>query len=78
MNTTPLQLTFPIQSSPEGSVVYRGDALEILKRLPSGIFQVAVTSPPYWGLRDYKEADQIGSEERVDDYITKLTVIFRE
>jgi hypothetical protein len=32
-----------------------------------------VTSPPYWGLRDYDDPDQIGSETRVEEYVDKLS-----
>jgi DNA modification methylase len=37
-----------------------GDALKELKKLPDESVQCCVTSPPYWGLRDYGHADQIG------------------
>ncbi|MFM9970985.1 MAG: DNA-methyltransferase [Burkholderiales bacterium] len=55
-----------------------GDAREILHGFPDGIFQCAVTSPPYWGLRDYGIHGQIGAETRVGDYITDLVRVFRE
>lgn len=60
------------------SVVYRGDAFRVLSSLPSQICQTAVTSPPYWGLRDYDHSGQIGSEDGVDDYIENLVMVFRE
>jgi site-specific DNA-methyltransferase (cytosine-N4-specific) len=60
------------------SVVYHGDAYHVLSQLPSQLCQMAVTSPPYWGLRDYDCAGQIGSEESVGDYIDRLVVVFRE
>jgi len=60
------------------SFIYNGDALTILKILPSGICRTAVTSPPYWGLRDYDEEEQIGSENNVNSYIQKLVDVFRE
>lgn len=72
------QLSLPIIKGSQRSVVYLGDASEVLRRLPSEVCQVAVTSPPYWGLRDYENPDQIGSEDKVDDYINKLAGIFRE
>ena len=56
----------------EKSVVYLGDAYETLKRLPSAYFQTAVTSPPYWGLRDYGAEGQIGSEENLKASIGNL------
>lgn len=60
------------------SVVYRGDALRVLSILPSRSCQTSVTSPPYWGLRDYDLSGQIGSEDSVDDYIENLVMVFRE
>ena len=41
-------------------------------------FQCCVTSPPYWGLRDYDHPDQIGAEPILDDYISDLVDVFRE
>jgi len=67
----------PVVAS-EKSVVYLGDAYETLKGLPSGYFQTAVTSPPYWGLRDYGAAGQIGSEKNLEDYIENLVRVFSE
>lgn len=55
-----------------------GDCREQLARLPDGIFQCAVTSPPYWGLRDYGIQGQIGAEVEVEDYIADLVSVFRE
>ena len=55
-----------------------GDCLDVLRGLSSNTFQSCVTSPPYWGLRDYGVDGQIGAETTVDQYITKLTTVFRE
>lgn len=55
-----------------------GDAYRHLKNFPDGHFQCCVTSPPYWGLRDYGIPDQIGAETELDDYIKNLTRLFRE
>lgn len=55
-----------------------GDALKILRRLPDNSVHCAVTSPPYFRLRDYGYAGQIGLEETVDEYIAKLVEVFRE
>jgi site-specific DNA-methyltransferase (cytosine-N4-specific) len=78
MQATSEQFSLPILHPPSKSVVYQGDALEIMKRLPSEICRTAVTSPPYWGLRDYDDPRQIGSEEKVEEYIERLVEIFRE
>ncbi len=60
------------------STVFEGDAAEVLRKLPDNYFQCCVTSPPYWGLRDYGVPEQIGSEIEPRDYIQRLTEIFRE
>jgi DNA modification methylase len=60
------------------SLIILGDALENLKRFPDNNFQCCVTSPPYWGLRDYGIKYQIGAELELDDYINNLVLIFRE
>jgi site-specific DNA-methyltransferase (cytosine-N4-specific) len=78
VEASPKQLPLPLKTSPSGGVIYHGDALEVLKRLPDQFCQVAVTSPPYWGLRDYGTPEQLGAEEQLEDYIDNLVVIFRE
>ena len=55
-----------------------GDALAALQTLESESIHCCVTSPPYWGLRDYKEAGQIGLEKSPDEYVEKLVDTFRE
>jgi DNA modification methylase len=58
--------------------VITGDAVEELQRLPAGSVQTCVTSPPYYGLRDYGVSGQIGLEESPDAYVAKLVAVFRE
>ena len=58
--------------------VVSGDVRNELSKLPEDIFQCCVTSPPYWGLRDYEAVNQIGAEEELDDYIDNLVNVFRE
>ena len=60
------------------SVIIEGDAVDALKALPARSVQCVVTSPPYWGLRDYGIAGQIGLEAGVHDYLTKLVGVFQE
>ena len=55
-----------------------GDCLGTLRRMPDGIAQTCVTSPPYFGLRDYGHAGQIGLEATPDQFIAKLVEVFRE
>jgi len=56
----------------------QGDALEMLKTMPEGCVQTCVTSPPYYGLRDYGVEGQIGLEQTPEAYIEKLVAVFRE
>ncbi len=60
------------------SSIFEGDALNVLSRLPSNCVQCVVTSPPYWGLRDYGIEGQIGLEETLAQYINRLVSIFSE
>lgn len=58
--------------------LYCGDSLAVLKRLPSESVNCCVTSPPYFGLRDYGVDGQIGLEETPEEYVSKLVEVFRE
>jgi len=64
----------------EGCEIVIGDALSVLKVLSSNICRCCITSPPYWGLRDYGVPldNQIGAELSLNDYINNLTDIFSE
>ncbi|MHB8095890.1 MAG: DNA-methyltransferase [Candidatus Aminicenantales bacterium] len=55
----------------------QGDALEVLRRCPSGIFDFSMTSPPYWGKREYHNGG-IGLEREPVDYISYLLDVFAE
>ncbi len=55
-----------------------GNAIESLKGLGAASVQCVVTSPPYWGLRDYGVDNQIGLEPTLDEFIAKLVAVFRE
>ncbi|MEP3198785.1 MAG: DNA methyltransferase [Lentilitoribacter sp.] len=54
-----------------------GDATDILKLFPSSIIDMVMTSPPYYGLREY-EAAGIGQEESLDQYVTNLMKVTKE
>lgn len=58
--------------------IINGDALSVLKTLPNESVDSCVTSPPYWSLRDYNVAGQLGLEPTYQEYITKLCDIFDE
>ena len=55
-----------------------GDSRKLLKEIADQTFQMCVTSPPYWGLRDYGIDGQIGAESAVDSYCADLVEVFRE
>lgn len=59
-------------------MIYNGDAVEILKTMPDKSVHCCVTSPPYYGLRDYGVDGQIGLEETPDAFIAKLVAVFSE
>lgn len=65
-------MTLPIDT------VICGDSLQVLKTLPSESVHCCVTSPPYYGLRDYGMDAQIGREDTPEEYISRLTAVFRE
>lgn len=58
--------------------ILTGDSLVVLPSLPVESVQCCVTSPPYWGLRDYDHPSQIGSEPSPELYVQNLVAIFRE
>jgi len=55
-----------------------GDSLEVLKQMPDEFVDCVITSPPYWGLRDYGVEGQLGLEPTFQEYIKKLCDIFDE
>ena len=55
-----------------------GDTLSRLSDLPDESVRCCVTSPPYWWLRDYGVAGQIGREKSPEEYVEKLVEVFRE
>jgi DNA modification methylase len=63
---------------PELDLIHVGDCLEIMRGWPDRFVQTVVTSPPYWGLRDYGVAGQIGLEETPEAYVAKMVEVFRE
>ena len=58
--------------------VIEGDCLDRLRDLPDGSVQTCVTSPPYWGLRDFGVEGQIGLEPTPAMYVERLVAVFRE
>lgn len=60
------------------ATIYLGDALDVLRALPDGAVQMCVTSPPYWGLRDYGVDGQLGLERTPEEYVVNMVDVFRE
>lgn len=62
-----------------GSVnILTGDSRTVLDSIEAESIQSCITSPPYWGLRDYDHDAQIGTEESPDQYVENLVEIFRK
>ena len=55
-----------------------GDCLSIIANIPDGVIQTCITSPPYWGLRDYGVDGQLGLEGTPEEYVTKMVEVFSE
>jgi DNA modification methylase len=58
--------------------LYQGDVLEVLSKLPDGVANMCVTSPPYWGLRDYGVEGQLGLEPTPEEYVCRMVDVFKE
>jgi DNA modification methylase len=58
--------------------ILTGDVRERLADIPDGSVRCCITSPPYWGLRDYGQGDQLGLEETPEQYVENMVAVFRE
>ena len=58
--------------------ILNGDVIACLRSLPDACVQCVVTSPPYWGLRDYGVEGQIGLEPTPEEHVEKMVEVFRE
>ena len=74
--TAGTSIALPTQQRPV--VTLHGDARDLIRRFPDETFQCVITSPPYWGVRDYGIEDQIGAEPDLSQYIEHLVGVFRE
>jgi DNA modification methylase len=64
--------------APSGGELRLGDCREVLATIPEGSVHCCVTSPPYWGLRDYGVDGQLGLERSPDEYVARLVDVFRD
>jgi DNA modification methylase len=55
-----------------------GDVRTAMQSIPDESIQTCITSPPYWGLRDYGKGEQIGLEETPEQYVDEMVAVFRE
>lgn len=62
----------------DGIRLYHGDVLDRLRELPDESVHCVVTSPPYWGLRDYGVEGQIGLEATPEAFVARMVEVFRE
>ena len=60
------------------NTIYNGNSLDELKKLDNESIDCCITSPPYWGLRDYGHDEQIGSEKHYTEFVNNLCDIFDE
>jgi DNA modification methylase len=58
--------------------ILQGDCRDVLKTLPDESVHCVVTSPPYWGLRDYGVAGQLGLEPTPSEYVAKMIAVFAD
>jgi DNA modification methylase len=58
------------------STIIVADVRDALKKLEPNSVRTCITSPPYWGLRDYEAEEQIGQEETPDEYVKSLVEVF--
>jgi len=61
-----------------GATIWQGDCREVLHGLEESSIHCVVTSPPYWGLRDYGTDGQLGLEETPADHVANMVEVFRE
>ena len=58
--------------------IIQGDCLEVMRGMADCSVHCCVTSPPYWGLRDYGHERQLGLEKTPEDYVNRMVEVFRE
>lgn len=62
----------------EWLTIHAGDCRAVMAEMPADSVDCVVTSPPYWGLRDYGHADQLGLERTPEEYVANMVVVFAE
>ena len=72
-----VDLFYPVVRS-KGATIINGDCVDVLQMLPDQCVRMCVTSPPYFGLRDYGVEGQLGLEQTPEQYVSKMVAVFRE
>ena len=62
----------------KSNTIHTGDVYDVLPDFPAESVHTVMTSPPYWNLRDYGEADQLGLEETPEEFVENLADVFDE
>ncbi len=70
--------TTPVRLAGGDVEILAGDSRDVLPGIESQSVQNCITSPPYWGLRDYDHQAQIGAESSPEEYVKRLVALFRE
>lgn len=76
--STPARQTSPPYYSDEAVTLYCGDALDVVSSIPDQSVDCCVTSPPYYGLRDYGQPGQYGLETSPAEYVERMRGLFAE
>lgn len=78
LNARPIEPVRIPGITPLRATILQGDALALLRTLPSESVHCCVTSPPYWGLRDYGVAGQMGGEATPEAFVAGMVAVFAE
>ena len=62
----------------KSNTILQGDVLDVIRGIPDSSIDCVVTSPPYWGLRDYGYGEQIGLEKTHQEFVDNLVKVFRD
>ena len=73
-----MQSYWQVYNGDTTQIIYQGDALEVLRGMSPESVHCCITSPPYWGLRDYGVEGQIGLKQTLQEYVEALVEVFRE
>lgn len=71
-------MNFSLPTEDDPIAILQGDCLDVLRTLPDECVNCVVTSPPYWGLRDYGVTGQLGLEPTPEEYVANMVNVFRE